>query len=1829
METTVDNTELLSKIFTPDPIGNFFQPYEGTAEVQVIYFNSPSSPGEIITIENFYPFFTLDDLKLAIYHKKEEDPKFAPNYQFLGTSVGQLEEGKHPNQLQPLQIKWIPILLTRKDTSPEQYRLADPLLLAEKGRRDARFVESDGTRIELGYVNNAQVTLEDLFTKRASFPPIYLYIFNDVYTTLKVQKPLSEKIYNGILRPYFPFTDSVSNGLTLSKEKKDAYRRIEKKKGEVKESGLLPNLFLRQRVIACLDRNLENEEYALAAASITGIKSLRIVFVKGSQQRVPLDTNFFSLKTNHIRPFLRYIPVMGTSVSKIQMKSTLPIPDIEDPSLLLDWGLEKSPTRERDFLMMKILLKQSFIQQPPLYATLRWLDDGTADILVKPPKTVKKLSPSIDLRDFQTNILQAIQDLPFATQPLQIQDSNFVVDIDLSREKARIDNAELLERARYLRGFFQELGKLEGESSDLNLRYRAVSNFVNEDRISNYLTQIASRPGLFEESVSVGEDIVELLMEEFQLSLEDAKVRAEKWFKDRAALYKADPDNNVFKLQNNPGIDISIYNKFPNFNIHIYRVDSYISLRRVLLLLQIMISWPTKVLAQCITGKEASQEKEEIEQEDAQLSADLQSAAKEGDLGSSETEVTSSTENSGESIKIYGADESEDEEDEKEDKEKEKEEKKGTVTTLELPIEKTYKPVEATRLPAGSIPLTSIVTKDGKPCKSPQGTIKIANYFINHLYEADKALFGYAIGKKGMKPYTRACSATEDRMPAVMTPEQYQRMLDEYEEDIENEELSFIEYPLRPGEEATSKEEVESSETYTVLRYGTDVANEHYYICCQYFCLKDTIMIREKDFLSTKDRQDPPQPKPPKTCPFCCGKQLKQFPDFAGEGETVFVRKNKPKYDIPHKYVGFYSKQIHPDPRNFGLPCCFTGPKAIKITDSAFRFRQQQDEPENYREHLADEDEDEEDTSVGDTITPNYVLLLQSVHRQYILGAEKMPLEVGKTPQIGLLPTAVNDYFAQKSTDLVIKGGIRTIVKEDSEGFLRLGVQNQIQHNEEALFAAIAPFIPPFNTAKDIRQKLETVITPRVFINVSYGNLLLEFYKPDTPDPNLVSPKRNFRDFVNELGVTEGDNSFVLKRAWKSYWAFKDFLASKREVKELRQFAPIFAEPKLITSRGIVFVVLEVSETGQLTVRCPPYGFSAEAMRGCDIGFLLHYGNIWEPILYTKNTTVKGSFAANNLSTLKWQMAEYAKWPEIIQKRVNEFKTTCSGPGIGAYTSSIDTDPKTLLPFSKAIRILPSKIPIGIIRDIYNHLAAVTVTVQGLESQGQIAIPIVDDGLARTELRLYLGWDQYDPAPVDILIQYYRENLGNLLSLYEGYQVIKAIRDEDTKAIVAVQLANGIFIPAKKPYNEDSFTKLNVTVDTIHKEDFDWVINKQIYGENGGKAIEEATELDMEEVYQHLRLIFANWLVTPMGLAAKKFIQTLVNENDPYQRILPIWEQRKRLEILLGPELMKWMDDEGEYPIPGPALLRKDCRVISNSSSCDGYCKWRGEGTTGKCFLHVPKELQYNGKIVTSGKRMLYLRLFDEIIRYPKKREQLFNKSVSSLISLKKKLSIRDSTGTIVEEVYPEDSYDWFNLLRLEWTTKKREVSRWFEELTGSAKSTDIARYQMGSTKPLSEKLQQYISNGKEGSGEIDAKVNDLQLFTVNPASVEKGKEWLGILGYMGFNPGQIFKDQEIRSTLKGLQLMEFTRFTQKNVVQIDLSSDEEKRKFIGRIFVPNPENETYIFVIEDNKPYYLSNKKQAIFAPLKDYMIPPPLLDKILGLDKITPPEKVLPKKK
>ena len=224
-------------------------------------------------------------------------------------------------------------------------------------------------------------------------------------------------------------------------------------------------------------------------------------------------------------------------------------------------------------------------------------------------------------------------------------------------------------------------------------------------------------------------------------------------------------------------------------------------------------------------------------------------------------------------------------------------------------------------------------------------------------------------------------------------------------------------------------------------------------------------------------------------------------------------------------------------------------------------------------------------------------------------------------------------------------------------------------------------------------------------------------------------------------------------------------------------------------------------------------------------------------------------------------------------------------------------------------------------------------------------------------------------------------------------------------------------------------------------------------------------------------------------------------------------------------------------------------------------------------MIHVPKNpvLGKDDEKSSDGKRLLILRLIDELINFPIKRTEVLENKVLRLAHLKKAIELKsvDSKGKeSITKVYPEDSYDWFDLLRLYWARKTTEVPRFFEEL-----STDKVpdRGEADTFKELPEDIAKLLGDTK------------LKLWT-GP----EGNEWDGIFGVLGLN-----KPADMGSTLNGRQLVAVASEARANVVQLNSQAAEQKYKVIVRSPTPAP-NEYIIFVIDQGKPYLLINPSRG-----------------------------------
>jgi hypothetical protein len=145
--------------------------------------------------------------------------------------------------------------------------------------------------------------------------------------------------------------------------------------------------------------------------------------------------------------------------------------------------------------------------------------------------------------------------------------------------------------------------------------------------------------------------------------------------------------------------------------------------------------------------------------------------------------------------------------------------------------------------------------------------------------------------------------------------------------------------------------------------------------------------------------------------------------------------------------------------------------------------------------------------------------------------------------------------------------------------------------------------------------------------------------------------------------------------------------------------------------------------------------------------------------------------------------------------------------------------------------------------------------------------------------------------------------------------------------------------------------------------------------------------------------------------------------------LLPLYEKRQRLLIILENEILGWLDSTTPIRQRNPSLKRIDCRV-SAESECKDRCVWKGDES--KCLLHVPSA---DGSNVT---KLLIRKLIEELIRFPVKRHELLNQNVGQYV----KISAPFRSGN--QYIVSEDMPAWSEMLRMDWA--KKEEGRYLEE---------------------------------------------------------------------------------------------------------------------------------------------------------------------------------------
>lgn len=1751
--------------------------------IDVVLHVSTKKDPLMLQIEGLAKFHTVEDLHRAIWlqtlaSKKDYINEVYPKYSFLGV------EEKDGTYLSAMGT-----FMEIKETGSTKVNLPNPERTIRSGIPQDTFVDANGDRKPVTYYQRGRVTLEDVFLRQATtMPTFHIYSLKYLLKLYKGAKPISQLNWNGLFYPYFPALESSAMGVFTPEDVTQAkYVKtyIEAKLSQVNK-------------LEALLEAVSYPELKTTAVKLLTFQWAEKVDIDESMEPFQVDMLFYKAPVNSVRPYMRLLSPNATPMTKLYKPNIVSPPQVSDPTLLRGWVDETLPILNSSFLISKILLRKEEAGLPPIYGTLRVSEDGTSDFIIQPPKNIRSLSFQRDLVNLANTVMEASNDMPFKMDAIKLGRANLSVELQLAKIPPKEFRAQLIKRIAAFNTLFQMTESPKDESKPiLSLRYKAISNFygLNEDKIVSYLNYVFNRSGVPQEEGMMIK-LVQNLASEFQISYEEAQEQITKYIGNGAEHTIVDSDGKEFLTLQNPGIDISIYSiDARTFSIHFYNlrsitIDDFLRTCSILGLL---------FYTQNAVWDEIMENEEEIVDTDENIEDAMDQ------IMSTEKEIE-------DAVSV----------------------KNGLNTELGLFVENgegDKELEEAEEAEEEFIPLDNEESKE-EQIQQPQEKqqekdlltdqkIIAHKWFIDQLQKLDPVLFSSKKDAKSASKknyYSAKCAANEDRQPAVLTQSQFQTMMNIYSDEKYKDSVGFIiygdekRYPL----DVVLKEAKNKHEQITVLKYGSDVNNLHYYLCSAYFCLRDKLPVLESDW------------KKYQSCPFCQGTLItdRKNPE---EGQTVIKRMNKPKSDKPQLFVRF----IEGHPEGYGLPCCYTVRKDIGWMDP--HFKEMRDAPtidstldDLDTEKRMKKQELQESLQLRIQQRVDYHGLRYKLGREYILGSEKYPLEPGK---IGIPSIAIDTYFGQKSSDMVSRISIQQKFKPNAQGFFRIGVLNTPMYKNQSLFAALAPLLGR-SSIEEVQQYFKGIITPLVFLGLNFGNLLLEFFHPNDEEPSETELHKWVLDYYQNEPYES--ISYEISRHYRSYHRFMDYIDDPTQQKELRHFAHLLAEigisgefnPQDDSKElkkscakyrrvGLTLITLEYQDdprnpSTDVILKCPMLGFDMERYSRNNVGFLtVSKSGIWEPLLYVSKINKKdtipqvqeGKYILSysdinqpNIVELKTPREDGTKFLEskkAITERYDEFVQKCSSIYRGAFTFQSGIDNRTLMPITRALELLQpindtkDIIPTGVVRDIYNHLIAITVKRAINNSRNSdVLIPVVDDGnpiYNNKDLKIHLGLQSIGLAPANDVYYVYetvlKSRFGSVSSNYLFSNFIKvstSLKDSSSKIIgfvIGVPPMESMIIEEKDEKHKQKqkekrekqpkpeFTITMPCGDILPKKplsenikvvklkpkssyEFEYTINRKIILENLRNDTKKQTvhllEKDhIEDIYQQLRISFGTWIATrnESGSGAmRQRIDTLLERND-----IPSWEKIRRLQVEFGGLLESWF-----APDPNPIsvdthLLRHDCVSIKDDEEkCKSTktCKFYD----GSCRIHTPYMFRIRNE--TKDKNLpdsvnavsyLSMRLFDEIIRIPAKREELFRKGGV------KRIKIPSTNVQIGSQWFiPENIPVWYDLLRE--TKTDTETPQYYEEFSreDSSELLDLKHVELH---PIPERLK------KELKPEAEALLG-LRLVGAKDASRTRA-----ILGYLGMKYSKASSETEFDLDILGKISCKYNNFP---VIQILVNRD-------------------------------------------------------------------------
>jgi hypothetical protein len=857
-----------------------------------------------------------------------------------------------------------------------------------------------------------------------------------------------------------------------------------------------------------------------------------------------------------------------------------------------------------------------------------------------------------------------------------------------------------------------------------------------------------------------------------------------------------------------------------------------------------------------------------------------------------------------------------------------------------------------------------------------------------------------------------------------------------------------------------------SKPLWTVLRAGSVMDRPNYFWCGILWCVRDELPIIPDEYTLPTLRNG--EEKPYKVgCPFCGGTIIEDTKN-PGAGETIFKREPSGKGSAKiAQYIGFPKEIYHPD--GYPVPCCFVDPDDLAVPASAKELPPPHPDiplPDIQRHETPESTSDSEG---GDTPPakkkpeaaapvleidenrerPFAALRLRGgaqnswyIPAQNVVGRNATEWYSLGRGEVGVPPPSVNKIIGQDPDVFLTanKGAlgmsINSYLKSPGSAFVRYSIGNSgilglicfaeyasaaLQYDESTI---------KINNPEDILTMMfetKEVAMVHAFEQANYGTLVHEFANP-TREINDMK----FQTWCGTVGIplrsSLGQRAYA-EHLYKAWLTFKDYMEDGKQTKDLRLFEGLFATPRLLTLTGFVIVriITPKNPSEKATIVCPEFGAS------------LLQQEVRPPLLFVVQDGVTGAYdplvlydssskdSKRLLGMLQPDTPDFGTLSTPLREALASFIAQYYGPFEGCGRISEPINPwipeleTTLVPRAKAflsrIDTLGLKLE-SFLRDRSNRLVGCLVRQKKPAGSPVCFIPLLDDGSIFPWVASLRGEEALPKPPLQALLDMlmgarYPPAPGKLASDVNFPGLLPVSIGQDGTNFISIDLKCGAIIPIE-PFSTKStiahqrFAQLQSEgkVTKEYREDFPWDTDITLLGPTPKDAptVETTDEEQLEEAYQHLRISFSHWLhSSAAGVETQRQIELLRRAR----RRLPLWDLRKRMDVLIGSVLFNsetpWMTTEGN---PVKTLLRRDCLQIKKEKICTGGCSWAGE--TSRCLIHTPATERY-----VDPSRVLAARLVDELIRTFSAAEEILKQKVPFLRPLASDALVK-GTGSLL-----------------------------------------------------------------------------------------------------------------------------------------------------------------------------------------------------------------------